>query len=508
MTVGIGLELGATSLRAAVLERQGPTLQLTGWQEQPCDTGSPEALTQALIQLRRSLRVSRPVVLGIPSTAALMTTVEPLIVNHRRASLAVEFELQQHLPFGLSHAVWHYQWLPLRNGPERIGWRAMRPGGGPQPGSPAKALVVAMKRERLDERLLCCHRAGFSVQAAVVHPLAAVEVWLRRVRSISQPAVFLDLNESQVQWVVWTSSGVSVVPVAALTKTIAPDELFAQVRSGWEAVRDVLASAPRGATGTAPTPTPPVWLYGDTVSFPDLAERMASALQLSVERLDPTTQLRMGVVRPDPPERAAIAIGLALRGLGGSRAALNLLADRQAAVAQGRIRRVSLAVGGVCGIAAVALGLSGMLSVRQRHDRLVESLTQRERTYQSLRPELRARLKAQDDVQRRTRQLSALVEDRARLVEWFAELTVALPDDVWLTKFDGSADGQLSAVLEGRARSFQSVTQFIDRMKSQPGFLAVKPLSTNVVDGEAAGQELIAFAIHLQRTLSRDDPAS
>jgi len=519
MTVGIGIELGPTSLRAAVLERQGPTLRLASWQEQRCDSSSPEALTQALTQVRRSLHVSRPVVLGIPTTAALMATIDPLVVNRRRASLAVEFELQQHLPFDLPQAVWHYQWLPLGNGQRPSIGSADRGTGKRALGAPGfalrtppstKALVVAMKRERLDERLLCCQRAGFGVRAVVVHPLAAIDVWLRQAGPARRPTVFLDLSEPQAQWVVWTASGVSVQPIAALSPTTAPDEVLSEIHSSWEGVRETLGALvegrPPGAGGGAAEPT--IRLYGASATFAGLAEQVSATLQASVERLDPTRQLRLGVVRPDPPERATIAIGLALRGLGASGISLNLLADRQAAVAQARVRRASFAVGGCFGVAAIALGVSGMLSVRSRHDRLIESLTQREQTYQALRPEIRTLLKSQDRLEQRITRLAGLVEERARLVEWFSELTAALPDDVWLTKFNGSMEDQLNAVLEGRARSFQSVTRFIDGLKNQPGFLAVKPLSTEVVAGEHAGEELVAFAIHLQRTLRADEPVS
>jgi len=120
MSVGIGIELGPAAVRAVVLEgvARDPKgrVKVLSSRELTCETANPDALTQALIQLRRALSLTQPVVLGMPSTSAILTTVTPLIPNPHRASLAVQFELQQHLPFELADAMWHYRWLSAENG--------------------------------------------------------------------------------------------------------------------------------------------------------------------------------------------------------------------------------------------------------------------------------------------------------------------------------------------------------------------------------------------------------
>src|SRR3989338_5984252 len=117
MSKGIGIELGPASIRAVVLEGVARDakrrVKLLAARELPCDTANADALTQALIQLRRTLSVTQPVILGIPSTSAILTTVTPLIPNPHRAVLAVQFELQQHLPFELADAAWHFRWLTI-----------------------------------------------------------------------------------------------------------------------------------------------------------------------------------------------------------------------------------------------------------------------------------------------------------------------------------------------------------------------------------------------------------
>ena len=60
MSIGIGLEIGNTAVRAAVLERQGKALKLLAWREVPCETSSPESLTQGLTHVRRVFRSRLP----------------------------------------------------------------------------------------------------------------------------------------------------------------------------------------------------------------------------------------------------------------------------------------------------------------------------------------------------------------------------------------------------------------------------------------------------------------
>ncbi len=123
MAIGVGVELGPSALRAVIVERAAQ-LKLLAAREIPCDTANAEALTRTLTQLRHALPIKTPIVLGIPTTSAIVTTVTPLIPNPARSGLGVQFELQQHLPFGLAETVWHYQWLSSANGhpmPQRSG---------------------------------------------------------------------------------------------------------------------------------------------------------------------------------------------------------------------------------------------------------------------------------------------------------------------------------------------------------------------------------------------------
>ena len=47
----------------------------------------------------------------------------------------------------------------------------------------------------------------------------------------------------------------------------------------------------------------------------------------------------------------------------------------------------------------------------------------------------------------------------------------------------------------GYALSFQGVNEFVTRLKSDPLFADVRPLSSSIVKGAGGGEELVAFAL-------------
>lgn len=498
MAVGIGVEVGSAGLRAAVLERQGSSLNLLAWQELPCDTGSPEVLAQGLSTLRRTLRVKQGVVLGLPTASVLLTTVEPLIVDARRASLAVQFELQQYLPFDLSQASWHYQWI---NGLPSSKGKARRLTG---PGSPEgisgtgrTAVVVAIKRSRLEERMAACRRAGMAIRVVSVNPLAALNV-LRQPRD-SASALWLHLDGSQAEWIIWSQNRLQIVPIAVDLAALSLDDVVQELGHSLEALR--------GSTGIAAGPAAPVRFFGVHPALREMEERLKTALHVSVARDDLERVLRMSKVRVEPVERACVAVGLALQGMGVMRLGVNLLEEAQAEGRIQRIRHLAVAASGVCGVVALGCGISAMTEVWQRRTRTLALLEARERHYQALRPEVRQLLKQQEHVQDETAQLRGLAADRTLLSQAVVDVTRAMPADVWWTKLNLSKDERLQGLVEGQAKSFQSVTQLIDQLKSAAGMTTVKPQATNVVTDAASGQEVVAFSVLFERTVLEEPPA-
>ena len=469
MAIGIGIEVGPSVLRGLVIERSAAGVRLLRAEEVPTDTANPDALTGALAQLRQRLRVAQSVVLGLPSTSAILTTVSPLLVNPRRSGLAVQFELQQHLPFDVSESVWDYRWL----------------------GAPAtNAVVAAMRRSVFEQRLSCCRRAGLPVGEVAVNAVALLNAWSFAHRGASTAVLLHVVSEGAVEWILASPVAVQVVPVTITAPAAVGEELSAS----WDAVRTQLA-----------TPPASLYLVGPSATIPQLEEIVTTRLGLRAEWVD-AAAIASGAKDVKHPERSLIALGLAFQALGLARVPLNLLSAVQTHVRARSVRRSAFILSGVFGAAAAGLGLSGMLEVRERHARVLGALERREQLYQSLRPDARALLQRQEGLEQRTLQLERVAAEAAVLTRLFGQVVEVLPDAIWLTKFEASSNlsptntvptDMAEGLLEGRANSFQDVTQFLDQLKRIAGMRAVKTLSTNVIPASDASTELIAFNVQV-----------
>jgi Tfp pilus assembly protein PilN len=484
MTVGIGIELGSSGLQAVVLEREGARLVLRASHELACDTANPDGLARGFAELRRLLRHTGPTVLGVPSTSAILATVSPLVPIPERAALAVQFELQQLLPFDLADAAWHYRWV---SGNGRAEPKA------PSRGGSSQAIVAAMRRSLLEERLESCRRAGFAVKAVAVTPIAALNAWdaSRTSPASSRGATLLLLHDERSgEWVVRAGSSVQVVSVSGA----AAEPFLQELAASWEALR------------TQPEAVPtPVWAAGP----PDLINRLASGPQRLEAPVQPVELSRIVQSGGSPGGRGLAAVGLALQALDAAPVSLNLLASFQNEARGKRITRTAGILSAVFLVAAFAFGISGMLESRARKTRLLELLEGREKLYQTLRPEIRTMLRRQQRIEQRGTQLQRLATDASLLTRLLGELAGTLPDRVWLTSLEATKNGLLSGILEGRATSFQDVTQFFDRLKTGAGMTTVKPIATNVKTDEATGKEVIAFSVQIQRPLiAQEEPPS
>lgn len=524
MALGIGIELAPSAIRAVILEgskrttnasarhpSRRPTAlrdaKLVASYEVPCDTSQPESLTRALQQVRQQLGITSPIVVGLPSHASLLTTVAPLVVSSRLAAAAVQFELQQYLPFDVAQAAWHYHWLAAANGrttAATVGSHTVRQAARPSSiPTAAQAVVAAIRRVALEECLSCCRKAGVSVSTVTVTSLAILNAWWleytvgrraatagasRNEEPDANGAVLLHvLDEQAAEWVLWNPGGIQIIPVTSVSAETFWDELSVS----WQALREQFSAIPRrGVVAGALTKA-----WEVPASFTDRAA-------LVLERLDRVEAVRSGTVRLEPPARWLGALGLAQQGLGMGDLPINLLTEQQQQAQARRLHHLALGSNLLCVAVMVAFGVRGMVEIRQRQLTQLRALVAQEQLYQTLRPEIRTLLQRQQRLQERSGRLGRLVAEAPALTQLLIEMTNALPAHAWLVKAECIKTEQVvTSVLEGRAKSFQDVTQFLDQLKRVAGMTSVTPRSNTVTTDPDSGKDLILFVIEAQRPL-------
>jgi Tfp pilus assembly protein PilN len=438
----------------------------------PLRTGGEESLIQALVQVRKALAVRAPVTLGIPTTASIVTTVEPLIVSPRRAWLAVQFELQQQLPYDVRQALWDYALI--------------------QPASD-RAVVLAMKRALEASYVTACRRAGLSVAAISVGALAAANAWWRvqapGAEGGAAPAILLHREDTVVEWIVLGPQLVQAVPMV-LPDGAAPigEALVSWLRGSWEGVRQLL--------GQTPTPAQ-VWLLGESATQSEWAGALAQVCGCSVEVIDPTRLVELSA-RTASPERLWSACGLALQGLGHATLAVNVLAQTRRQAHSRRVRRAAAVVSAVSLAIVIGCAAGTMLTILRARQQALHALITRAQTYTQLRPEAQALLKQQRDVEARLQQLVQLRQTHAVTLSAMREIVEALPEEMWLTKLELSQRGGVAASLEGSAKSFQAMNRLIEQLKVSGTWTSVKPMATTVTTDAATNQQAIVFSVQAQ----------
>jgi len=488
-----------------LLERRGSEVKLIACAQVPWSGTPGEGLTESLRQLRTTIPLTSPVILGVPTSCAIVTTVQPLVVNRKRAALAVQFELQQQLPYDVNQTVWHYQWVSA-NG---------RASSSEQPPLPRPAVVAAMKRTLLEEYLSACRQAGFTITAVEVACVAAVNAWVRqRSATDTTHGIVLRTDGSVLEWIAMTPAGLYVFPTFLPDSGAGQEQLTAFLQTSWNSFQEMLT-----AKASPPVPTSPgvqrrqtVWLLGELASSSHLVEEMKRTLACEVEVLNPSGMVtlpppshssgRAGEsTSVQPPHQFALACGLALQGLGLARLPMNLLAEIMSLRRVKEIRRVAWATSGLCALLAVALSASGMATVLGRRQAMLQNLIQQEQTYQTLRPEVRTLLQQQAQFEHRLNQLEELALARTLIIQAFQRLVEALPNEIWLARLELSKDGTIDGTLEGYSSSFQSLTRLMDQLKTSVGWTTVKPLATAVTTDPATGKELVAFTVQVQQHL-------
>ena len=492
MAVGIGIELTTDAVRGVILEGSAAGgLRIRALQELACDTTRADALTNTLAQLRRELGIRQPVVLGLPSTSVIVQTVTPLVASVHRASLGVAFELQQSLPFDLPDVTWDYRWLVngagRSRGPLGLGASAAGIGGD------TNALVAAVRRQVLDERLASCQRAGLAVAAVSVNPVAAWNSWSWAAKqrpvaagAVSGTVLLHHVSDELVEWILSSDKTFRVLPLAVPTE---PAALAQTLRGSWEAFKAELPQLPGRC-----------WVLAAPAATARLQQALSSPGGPEMVPFDPTEALTANPERSELARAAAAAMGLALQGLGAAGRPLNFLAASQRERLSRQVTRAGYLAAGLCAAVAILWTASALLEMRSRRAAVLVALSERETQYVALRPDIRAQLQQQEELSRRVEQLEAVAAARSALTRLVARFSEAMPETVWLTKIDCSKNGGIVGMLEGRGKSFQDVTQFLDRLKQVPGVVTVKPLSTTVATDPASGKEQIVFAAQLTGT--------
>jgi general secretion pathway protein L len=519
----LGLDLGTRSVKAVRVDGAGRTWTVGAFHEfaRPAELEPEASLAAALAELASSGATSGvdQVVVALPGEQLATHALTLPFTDVKKLEAALPFEVEAHLPFELSEAVFDYQ---------PSGQRELAPGSREKR---TDLLVGVARREAVAELLAKLEAAGVEPRV-LTHPGLSLQSLLAVSPALFQaagdaPAAVVDVGAAQTTVAVgmaggtvefarsFTFGGRDLTRALAQGLGLSPDEAeqlkCTQARLGQGVteeesrvgellaralqplVRELRATLKAAASRTRTAPSA-VFLCGGTAGLPGLAPFLAEALGVAVLPLGLPPEAA-GKVGPERAGEASQALALALRGqLTGARAPrFNLRrGEFSPSSANDWLRE---RVGRLTAYAAVLVALylgSGFLEVRM--------LAEREKALDKVLCDVtqKALGKCEPDYNRalsmmRGKESPAATLPRHSAATLLAELTSRIPAGVPVT-FDQVVLDLDRISVRGETESSRQIDELTAAIK---GFHCFKEIKEGKVEKSKDGQK-VAFRLDIQ----------
>ncbi len=518
----VALDVGSYAVRAVELSMGGGEPVLERFAQVVLPPGAVDrgevvdaaAVTAAVRRLWSEGGVrGRRVVLGVANQRVIVRQAEFPAMPEEELQAALQFEAQELIPIPVEDAILDFQVLDETTGTEG--------------GARMRVLVAAAQRDMVRAYLAAVEGAGLTVSAVDVVPFALV-------RALAPPA--LGLDEPAAEAIVSIGGGVTNIVVheqgaprfvrilllggSDVTAAIARDlDVDADEAEELKRRADLSSDDPAMAQAgrvvadrigplieeiggsldyyrsqSQSLPVTRVLLTGGASRTAGLVERLDAQLDAQVEVARPLSAVRIGAVNLSEVELVqlesllTVPIGLALAGQVQRGVRRISLLPREAALVRQQ-RRQALAVAA----AVFALFLVLMLvwaarsaQVANQRDRAEEA----ERRAAQLRQE-RAQLgdttTMESEVAQRQAQVTAVLADDIAWTRLFNEVATVIPNDVWLTTFNGQKGPPGTVSVQAMGFDHTSTARWLLRVGELQSLSGVwVPNSTKQGQGAAA----------------------
>ena len=489
----------------------------------------PTAVSAAIRRLWREVGFkAKSVVVGVSNQRVVARITEVPVMSDAELRSALQFQVQELIPIPVEEAVLDYQIVERAVGADN---REL-----------LRILLVAAHRDMLRSLMAALEGAGLAASRIDLVPFALI-------RSVYTPPLGFDEADDErageVEAIVGIGAGVTNIvvhehgmPRFVRTLTTGGNIVSEELASEMEVPLDEAEGLKRRAdpisrladesraSRVVETSVSPlleeilgsldyyraqagdrrlgrVLVTGGGGRLPELTERLGSMLGLAVAPARPLDDIRIGDTGFSPEVVAssadllAVALGLALEAEPGSTAVrrITLLPPEIYEKRQER-RQMALAGVGVAGVAALLMALF-VLRTGDVNDRQAAADREEARTalLQSQVTSLAEVEVLQADVAARRATISGLLANDVAWTTLLEEVSTVLPNDVWLTAFDGrGGTGTAPGSVNFSAMGFDqtSAARWLLRLGELDAMDGLwLPSSTK---SEGGGQELITFS--------------
>ncbi|MCG3176350.1 MAG: hypothetical protein MOGMAGMI_01299 [Candidatus Omnitrophica bacterium] len=158
----VGLDIGTSSVKTVELIRSGTSYKLRRASIQPLADAAPETVAQALKSTAETVVGARHLRISVAGSSLLIRRIEMPQMNAAELRNAVKFEAENHIPFPVDECMLDHH--VVQAGAE---------------GKNATLLLVALKKEFIQERVKMLHDLGLKPELVDVDAFALVNAFER-----------------------------------------------------------------------------------------------------------------------------------------------------------------------------------------------------------------------------------------------------------------------------------------------------------------------------------------
>jgi len=487
----IGLDVGTNAVRVAEIEvGPSPVLRAFGQVALPPEAMregeivDPGAVTAAIERLWRELGLRKGEVrVGIASPRVIVRPVELPAMPEEDLAGALRFQAQELIPIPIDEAVFDFQVLDT-----------MPPLEGEEGTGTSRVLLAAAHRETVTRLVDAVRAAGLRAAAIDVVPLALVRALTivptddtapgaEAIVSMGGGTTVVVVHEAGLPRFVRILGAGGRVLTDAVARDLdlpaetaesvkrqgdlAPDDLGARARAAIERplsdlLEEVRSSIDYYRTQPGAAPLRRALITGGSSRLSGIVDRLSSVLGVPVEEARPRDHVVVADIGFPPEELPAldpylvVPIGLAFGGIGATRR-INLTTV---------VRRVEVdrrLVGALAACLVALIVLLGFLTVKKSND--VSNAKDDLKTVQQSNTQLQAEITRLGGVQADQRQVEAMKAQVTQLlqndVSWgtlLQGIARVIPDDVWLTSFQGTQSKTATAAPSSAANTAAGIS--------------------------------------------------
>ncbi len=498
----IALDIGVRFIKLVELKKEKDNIILAkvGMKEIPkgLNLDRDKVTMQLISQLLTENNIRpRPVSISVNGQSVFVRFVKLLQeVREDKLKQTMKFEAQNQIPFSMNEVLW--DWSLLDKGKE---------------GSPKKAVIVAIKKNLVEEMALKLSPIKLSAELIDVAPISVYNCMLFNEDFGPEGlGAILDIGYKATNFIIFNKGNVWIrsFPIAGerIEEASAQglDELISEVERSLE-----YYFMQAGEDAPKERKMSQLFLTGGSITE-EMESALSSKFNVKPQVMDPFRKLRVSkhafqkLQAVGSKAHFSTVVGTALNGMVDLGIGVNFLKDalfeKKASLQKRLYAGFSMATG-VSILICLSVFMQQDYYLKKVKLEKVEGMIETYRTYE---PKIKKVREDEDILRWKIDNLYQLASSRAVWLGIFKDISGMLPEDLLITDISGIISIEKSGLgrmdMNGRALSYQSVNNFVSSLKALPGFSDVRPVSSSVEKDKDTGEEIVKFSITMDVVLT------